>query len=84
MKKAKIFGALITDDVARWHESMGQGNTIIEILVETKAELGEHVRLEEPYAKRCVIRSSWTNGRKAVHFSASDWLALRDTTPAWT
>lgn len=79
MKKAKIKGIEVVDSLAATYLRKKQGGTIMEVLVETRAEFGERVKIEELGAVSSVVNSRWVDNVKVVHFTANDWQYLRGT-----
>jgi hypothetical protein len=79
MKKATIMCPETVDSLSKTYESRQQGGTIIEVLVKTRAEFGERVRLDEISAERTIINSRWVASVKVIHVTAQDWRYLRGT-----
>ena len=79
MKKATIARGDVVDMLAKTYEDKDQIGTIMEVIVKTRAEVGERVKIEELAAERGVISSRWVKSTKVVLFRADEWQYLRGT-----
>lgn len=84
MKKATILNFDQVDRLAKHCTENEQQNTVLEIAIETRAEIHERVRLPQIDAERTVIASRMVHNLKVVHLTAIEWAILRghaNTTP---
>lgn len=79
MKKANIEARTVVDRIALCYADRDQGGTYIEVIVKTRADIGERVLIEELGAQRNVLRSRWLTNVKVVLITADEWRYLRGT-----
>jgi len=77
MMRAAVEGARTVDMIARRCRRCGLGGLIMEVIVDTRATLGERVVIPELGAVRCVHASRWSDMLRVVRFTADEWAYLR-------
>ena len=81
MKKATVANLEIVDNLARHYLSKHEPETIMEVVLLTKAKEGDEVRITIPYTVRRLIRSRYISSITVAHFTAAEWTSLRKGTP---
>lgn len=77
MKIATILELSHVDMMARHYLSKEQGETIMEIRLTTRAEIGEEAKIREIDTVTKVLGSRMNSFDKVARFSAAQWAELR-------
>ena len=77
MKKATIPHIERYDQRATKYLNADRGDTIMEVGVNTTANINDRVRLPQLGAERTVINSRWLDGYEILQFTANEWMYLR-------
>lgn len=80
MKKAKIIYPKTQITQAKIYMQRMAPDTVMEVAVQTRAEIGERVAIPELNAERTVVRSRWVPSVKIVWITAYDYLLLSNQT----